>query len=281
MSLTRKLSPTFGPLNVDAYPRLGCLDVPSFDGLDPYRCHISSCFGPRERLFAPEGEAGGGGAGESAPRTFLQADVDRIVQERVGKLKEQIKTLEASQGRLAEIEAKLAEADERETKAREEAELKGKSEVEKLQHQVQKATEAAKARDADWAKKVADSDAGRQAAELKFIDYVKRSAVSDALSGAGLIKGASRDATASFLSEAQIELGDDHQIRSITVGGKSFDKASEAAAHFLSEKPYFAEKAGGSGAPRTFAQGPGGNGQSATLSSLLYQGLSQAGKTGG
>lgn len=217
-------------------------------------CQITASLSPREALFAPEDENGAGGDGGGA-RTFSQADVDRIVQERLAKQGEKIKTLEAGNARLIEIEKKLLESDEREKTAREEAELKGKTEVEKLQIQVQKANEQLKAKDAEWQKKYGEVEALKGQAETRFLDHVKRSAVSDALTSAGLLKGAGRDATLSFLSEAQIELSDDHQIKTITVGGKSFDKPQEAAKHFLTEKPYYAEPPqGGSGSPR------GGNG---------------------
>lgn len=272
------------------------LALPSFDDdVCPTRCHISALLSPRERLLFPDDFGGGAGATSTtsaaptnglppAPppeRTFVQADVDRIVQERVRALNDKVKALEASQLRLTEIEQKLAEADEREAKAREEAELKGKSEVEKLQHQVHKATEAARTRDAEWQKKLVDADTLKQQAEQRFIDHVKRSAVGDALVAAGLIKGASRDATASFLSEAQIELTDDHQIRSITVGGKSFERAADAAKHFLTEKPYFAEALpGGSGGPRSSVSGAtDGQGATSSLSGLLSHGLRKAGRS--
>jgi hypothetical protein len=264
------------------------LELPSFEDVSPTRCYISALPGPRERLMFPDVELGGGGVPTNgappappAPpeRTFQQADVDRIVQERVRSLNDKLKTYEASQQRLAEIEQKLAEADEREQKAREEAELKGKTEVEKLQHQVHKATEAARVRDAEWQKKLADADTLKQQAEQRFVDFVKRSAVSDALIAAGLIKGASKDATQSFLSEAQIELSDDHQVRSITVGGKSFERVADAAKHFLTEKPYFAEALlGGAGSPRSSVTGAQ-DGQSAqSLSGLLSHGLRKAGR---
>lgn len=230
--------------------------------ISPWTCQISGALLPRELLLAPEGDGGGGGgapSGGTGDRTFTQADVDRIVQERLGKQAEKIKTLEAGTARLAEIEKKLAESDEREQKAREEAELKGKTELEKLQIQVQKANEAMKAKDAEWQKKYGDIEQAKTQAEHRFLDHVRRSAVSDALSSAGALKGAAKDAALSFLSEAQIELSEDHQIKTITVGGKSFDKPAEAAKHFLSEKPWYAEPSpGGSGAPRGVNGSAGG-----------------------
>lgn len=224
----------------------------SADSAPRWICQITSALHSSETLFAPDDGAGGGGGNPGGgERTFTQADLDRIVGERLSKQAEKIKTLEAQGARLAEIEQKLAEADEREQKAREEAELKGKTEVEKLQIQVQKATDAAKVKESEWQKKLHETEQLRLQAEAKFVDHVKRSAISDALLSAGVVKSASSDATLSFLSSAQIELGEDHQIKSVIVGGKSFDKPQEAAKHFLSEKPYYAEPpSGGSGSPR-------------------------------
>jgi hypothetical protein len=241
-------------------------------------CQITSGFCGHERLFAPEDGEGSGGGGGAPDKTFTQVELDKIVQERVGKLNQQIKTLEAGTARLAEIEKKLADADEREKKALEEAELKGKTELEKLQIQVQKANDALKAKDTEWQKKYGEVESLKSQAEQRFVDHVKRSAVTDALIGAGLAKGAGRAASLTFLSEAQIELAEDHQIKSVTVGGKSFDKPQEAAKHFLTENPYFAEPPpGGSGSPRH--PGSPGNGAPPTSIAGYFAGAQSEMKT--
>lgn len=244
-------------------------------------CYISSALSPREALFAPEGEGAAAG-GEGAPaKTFTQADVDRIVQDRVGKLNERIKAQDTQLARLAEIEKKLAEADEREAKAREEAELKGKSELEKLQIQIQKSTEAAKKAEADWQKKLAEVETQKTHAEKRFLDHVTRSAVSDALSLAGVVKTGAQDAALSFLSSAQIELDEGHKVKTVVVGGRSFDNPVEAAKHFLAEKPHFAEAPpGGSGNPRNGTGAPPGARTPTTVAGLLTQGLVEMGRTG-
>jgi hypothetical protein len=248
-------------------------------------CAIHQGLTLRERLLAPETEgAGAGGAGApptGGDKTFTQQDLDRIVQERVGKLNEKLKGQEAQLQRLAEIEKKLAESDEREAKAREEAELRGKTELEKLQIQIQKAQKAREEAEGGWQKKLSEVESLKTQAEQRFVDHVKRSAVAEALNGVGLAKGAGRAAVGTFLSEAQIELGDDHQIKSITVGGKAFDKPGEAAKHFLTENPYFAEAPpGGSGHPRGGNGAGYGNPMPGTIEGLLSLGLAAAGKSG-
>jgi len=249
-----------------------------------FLCFIAAGLLPRELLFAPEGESGaggGGGDGAGAEKKFSQADLDRIVQDRVKGLKGEIEANKAKLSEIDEIKKKLAESDERETKAREEAELKGKTELEKLQIQVTKANDALKAKDAEWSKKYADVEAQKVQAEQRFVEHVKRSVVSDALVSAGMLKTAGKAAALTFLSEAQIELDEQHQIKTITVGGKSFEKPAEAAKHFLTENPYFAEPSdGGSGTPRRGAGGGNSNSLPGSVSGLLHQGLSEMGNSG-
>lgn len=208
-----------------------------------------------QSLFAPEEESGAGG-GASSEKTFTQADLDRIVQERVGKLKDQLKALGEQASRVSEIEKKLAEADAREQAAREEAELKGKSELEKLQHQLQKASEGRKSAESEWARKLAELETGKVQAEQRFVDHVKTNAVKDALRAAGLVAGADKAASLAFLTEAQIELGADMSFTSIAVAGKSFTSPVDAAKEFLAQNPYFAAAPqGGSGSPRSVGGG--------------------------
>lgn len=230
----------------------------------------------RESLFAPDDGGGGGGGGSE--KTFTQADVDRIVQERVGKLKDQLKASEGLAAKLAEIEAKLAEADERETKAREEAELKGKTELEKLQIQLQKATDKSKLAESEWTKRLAEATAAAEAASGRHVEYVKRHLVTSALNDAGLAKGAGKAAALAFLTEAQLELDENHEIKSVAVAGKSFPKIGEAAAQFLTDNPYFKGPGpGGSGTPRNGNGAPGGNAleQHTSVESLIGAGLAQ------
>lgn len=209
-------------------------------------------------------------------KTFTQEQVNAIVSERVKKLQAQLDAASGLSKELEAIKAKLAEADEREKTAREEAELKGKSELEKLQIQLKKSTELFEATKRDHAKALADEQAKVQAATNGLSDYVRRHLVQSALAEAGVSPKATKDAVLAFMSEAQIELGETHDIKALAVGGKTFEKATEAAKHFLSEKPYFAAAPqGGNGTPR-----PNGGGAGApvpnSLGGLLQSGLGSA-----
>lgn len=235
--------------------------VTSFDRVafgDEPRVRSSICNIWNEVLRSPEGEGGGGG---EAAKTFSQEDVNRIVSERVKKMQADLDAAKSALGDLETIKAKLAEADSEREKAREEAELKGKSELEKLQIQLKKANDAASASAAEWSKKYAEQEKATLAEREKFVSHVTRSTLTEALAASGALGTAIGDATLSLLSEAQIERDENAGIKSITVGGKSFEKAADAAKHFLSTKPFYAAPAkGGAGSNPNAVTGPRGPG---------------------
>jgi hypothetical protein len=209
-------------------------------------CGITSLFGVRGPLFDEDKGAGGGGE-----KTFKQEDVDRIVQERVGKMKTQLDAATEALKELDAIKTKLADADKERQDALDAKELEGKSAEDKLKIQLTKASDLLKAKEAEWAKKHSDAEALAKQHETRFVDHVKRSAVTDALVASGVLGSAVGDAAQSFLGEAQLELDEKHGIKSLVVGGKTFEKPADAAKHFLSTKPYYASApSGGSGNPR-------------------------------
>lgn len=209
----------------------------------------------------------------SGGKTFSQEDVDRIVADRVKKLKGEVDSLRASVADIDTIKAKLADADAEREKAREEAELKGKSELEKLQHQLKKSDEARKASEADWTRQRTEYEAKVKQSADGLSDYVRRHNVQSALAEAGLTPKAAKAAVLAFMHEAQIEMGEANELKSIAVGGKTFDKPSDAAKHFLSENPFFAAApAGGAGTPRP-GNGGAPNAQPNSLGGMLSAGL--------
>jgi hypothetical protein len=235
-------------------------------------CGALPWFALRDVLRSPDHDPAGGG------KTFSQEEVNAIVGERVGKLKTQLDTATAALSELDSIKARLAEADAAREEQLEQEKLKGKTELEKLQHNLQKSTEQRKQLEADWAAKVAAAEQVAAKAADAHRGYVQRHLVSSALADAGIAKGASKAATLTFLSEAQIELDDNLEPKSVAVGGKSFAKLAEAAKQYLVDNPYFAGRSdGGSGAPRSPL---GGNGSPQTvdqhpnIDSLLSAGLS-------
>ncbi len=235
-------------------------------------CNASSLFSLRDVLRSPDPDPAPGGG-----KTFTQDEVNAIVQERVGKMKTQLDAATAALADLETIKQKLAEADAAREEATEAEKLKGKSEVEKLQHNLQKATDKQKQLDAEWKAKVDAAEAAAAKAVESHRGYVQRHLVSSALNDAGIAKGASKAATLAFLTEAQIELDDDLTPKSVAVGGKSFAKLEEAAKQYVLDNPFFAANpGGGSGAPRN-ALGSGGGPLTVdtipTLDGLLSAGL--------
>lgn len=209
-------------------------------------------------LYAPdaEGASGGGGAPE---KTFTQAELDAILQKRIGPMTEKLKAYESQLATLPELSKKLEEAEAAKIQAAEEAELKGKSEAERLKHQMDKLQKSYKDLETERARSLAEKDALVKAAEQKHTDFVRRERAQAALFDAGVIKGASKHAVQGFLSDAEIELSEDGAIARVTVGGKPFDKPVDAAKEWLASNPYFAEApAGGSGGPRSANGAPRG-----------------------
>jgi hypothetical protein len=223
---------------------------------DEPRVRSSICNIWNEVLRNADGEGGAGG-GEPA-RTFTQDQVNDIIKIRVGKLNDELKAAKDGLARLAEVEARLAKADEDAKAALDAKELEGKSELEKLKINLDKANKAAAAKEAEWAKKYADAEGATKAEREKFVAHVTRSTLTEALAASGALGTAIGDATLSLLSEAQIERDENAGIKSITVGGKSFEKAADAAKHFLSTKPFYAAPAkGGAGSNPSAVAGPG------------------------
>lgn len=238
----------------------------------PTVCNVASLFSLRDVLRSPDPDPAGGG------KTFSQEEVNAIVQERVGKLKTQVDAQAAQLADFETIKTRLAEADAAREEATEAEKLKGKTEVEKLQHNLQKATDTQKRLDTEWANKVAAAELAAAKAADAHRGYVQRHLVSSALVDAGIAKGASKAATLTFLSEAQIELDDNLEPKTVAVGGKSFGKLADAAKQYLADNPFFAGKGdGGSSSPRSALNG-GGAPQPidniANLDGLLSAGLS-------
>lgn len=239
-------------------------------------CGITSLFAPRDVLRSPEGE--GAPPGGDPGKTFTQADLDRIIQERVGGMKSKLDAATAALGELEGIKAKLAAADEERQAAIEAKDLEGKSELDKLKIQLQKATDKSKLQDTEWTKRVAEADARATKAADEQRQYVQRHLITTALTDAGLAKGAAKAAAMLFQSEAQLELDENHEVKSVAVGGKAHPKLGDAAKAFLADNPYFAgAPQGGSNSPKNPLGGNGGTPleQHTSAESLIGAGLAQ------
>lgn len=264
-----------------------------FDGprfVDKQTCRIFAHGVGRERCFAPDdgggGAGAGGGGGSGDEKKFTQADIDRIVTDRLKKASGELTALQAkvqeqatALGELGEIKKKLEDADKRETAAREEAELKGKTELERLQIAITKLTDAGKQKDAALQAKDQEWQQKHGALSTAFDDHVKTQLAAAALLGAKVHGAAAADAAMMFMRSAAIDLDEKRGIKSVSIDGTPFSDLKSAAAEWLKTKPWYAEaQPGGSGTP----PGAGRSGQplsakdlaSRTPEELLNEGLS-------
>lgn len=265
----------FGPLALDP------LRVPDPQVRSSSICGVTSLFGVRGPLFAPEGDGGGGGGGSDGggEKKFTQADMDKVVGDRVGKMKTEIEGFKAQLSELGELKTKLAKAEEERETAAEDEKLKSKSELEKLQYQLNKAGEKQKLAESEWQKRVDEATALAKNAQSSHRDYVERHIVTSALNDAGIARGASKAAMLAFRSEAQLDLDENLEVKGVAVGGTSFAKIGEAATQFLKDNPYFAAPTGGGSGGNRNALGGGAGGtnvdQIQGLDGLLSAGFSQ------
>jgi len=233
------------------------------------------------RILRDEDTGNGDGSGDPpappAPQ-FTQADLDRIVGERLGKTRAEMARLSsehaAAQEALAARETELGTI-------REETELKGKSELERLQHQIEKLTQGSRKTEQEWAQKVSAAEKQAASAAEKHVSYLKRSQISTALVGAEVVPAALDDALGSFLATADIDTDEDGKIVRVLVGGKPFASTIDAAKHFLAEKPHFAKAApGGAGGKRRVGI-PGDNGESEAFSPAQLISMGRASRAPG
>lgn len=237
-------------------------------------CGITSRGIGREAwLFEEEKDPKGGGG-----KTFTQEDVDKIIQERVGKLTDKLKVAEAAAAEVAELKKRVGDFDEEKRQAALEAELKGKTELEKAQLLYTKAQEKLKALETELAKSKTDGAAALQAKDAELTTFRKQTIVGTVLSAGAANERAAGHALRTFMSEAEIELDEKGALKGISYDGKTYAKPEEAAKAFYDVNTHFAKPAnGGSGGPK---QPIGGGHQPAAnqgVASLLSSGLNGAG----
>lgn len=219
-------------------------------------------------------------ADENQPNSeakFTQADLDKVLGERLAKEREKFKDYDAVKAQLAEITEKLAKSDEERQAALEAKELEGKSELEKLKINLEKANKTAAEQAAAWAKKHADAESAAKSAYERFIGERKSNLVTNALVASGVRADVAEDALYIFMRDASFEIGEDHSIKGITVGGKAFEKAADAAKHFLTTKPTYAQppKGGAGTGPNPGGPGKPGNVQTSNADEDFAFGLSK------
>lgn len=267
---------------------------PAFDALrmpDPdigggsNLCGITSDPTARGFLLSPEDGAGGGV--QFTPEQ--QAKVDAIVQKRLADtekkhgdekaaLTAKLKELETLAGSVKDLETKLAASEVEKQAAAEEAALKGKSDLEKLQHNFDKAQKAIKESEAKFAADMAKLTQERDAERNGRTDDAKLNWVTQALAS-GAAEGMSPYAIRALLDEGQFEIDDKRQITKVTFEGKTLEKQTDVASEFFKARPGFAKAPpGGAGTPRGGNPGAGGRPdmKNATPEEFFNAGLSSA-----
>lgn len=199
-------------------------------------CHIFSHGIGNERVHcAPEGEPPA--PGNTQPeKTFTQADLDRIVGQRVGEATKKFAdfdTFKAQAAKVSEIEAEL-------TKLREEKEMAGKSAEEQQRIAAERAAKALDRERSDWNTKLTAAEQGRAEYEKKYRDVVISHGLGSLLDGAKVLSSARDFAIKAFRDSSTVELDDSGKVVSITYNGVAYTKTSEAAAAFLKDNEFLA-----------------------------------------
>jgi membrane protein involved in colicin uptake len=212
---------------------------------------------PAGPLYSPEDPPGGGGGGPAPvadpPKTFTQADLDRITGQRIADERKKFADYETLKERAKKAEEHEAEL----TRLREEAETKGKSADEQARIAAERAARKIDAERAESATKLAAAEQAKEVAEKKLRTKVIEGALGEALDGAKVLSSARAKAIKALHDDSKVELDDDGGIASITYGGVAYKTTAEAATAFLKDNDFF--KAGGV-PPGGNTPRPGGNG---------------------
>jgi hypothetical protein len=236
---------------------------------------------PSGHLRSPEPEGGGGGGTAPPPeKTFTQADLDRIVGQRLGEATKKFSDYE-------DVKSKAAKAAEYETelaKLREEKEMAGKSAEERERISAKKAADAMERERQELMTKIQAAEQRAENESKLRRNLIVNNGLGSALDGANVLTSAREDAIETFRNRSQVEIDDEGKIVSVTYGGVAYKSAAEAAVAFLKEKDHFASArvrgpGGSSPVPGsilgTHDGGNGGGAQNATAEGLLSQGFQQ------
>jgi hypothetical protein len=219
---------------------------------------------PHEPLRSPEGDAGGGGGGgTSSEKTFTQADLDRIVGQRIGEATKKFsdyETVKTQAQKAAEYETELA-------KLREEKEMQGKTAEEQNRIAADRAARAMERERSESATKLTAAEKRAEEAENRFRRAVISQNLGSALDSAKVLTSAREKAIRLMREDAQIELDDDGKIASITYNGIAFKTAAEAAHAFLRDNDFLASAPASSGGG-TKPPNAGGNSSGGSLFDL-------------
>lgn len=256
---------------------LGLLPLVLRDARDPFLCFNEGGGG------GGNPPAGGGGGGNpppgEPPKTFTQADVDKMIQARLAKeqakfadydaIKEKAGKVDTLSKELEDIKVQLEDAGKTaDQKAKAEAERAAKAQLQKIE-------------DAD--KRAAAAEAKEKAAIATLTAERIANHVTAALGRGEADPRFLSDAVKIFMSDAKIELTEDGRSITVEYNDGKYKDPVDAAKAWLRDKPNFAKApAGGSGGAPPGGFPPGSDPSKMSPTDLAVAGLRQlAGKVPG
>lgn len=232
--------------------------------------------------LAPDEGSGAGGAAPddaakaaaaaaaTAERTFTQADIDKMIGQRLAAKERDLATARAE---LEAAKAEAAKAAELATKieALESATLSG---AEKAKRDADRAAKAIENERAALLKERDEYKAKAETAERRRVEANVARSVGDALSGAKALPGVLKHAIPAFLSEVEIDKDEDGNPTAIRYAGLTKKDLPDAAAAWLADNQHFlAHAGGGSGGNRANGAGGIAADPNASAAALIAAGL--------
>lgn len=259
-------------------PEYDALRVPDPVSRDSNICGVRDSF-----LFDQDNGAGGGGGGKKIPEE-LQGTVNEIVKGRLAEeaakfdkerqgFAAKLKEFEPLAAQIADLQKRIGEADAEKQAALEAKSNEGKSELQILQANFDKAQKTAKDIQAALDAKTNEFTKLLETERNGRVDDAKRNWATQVLA-AGAADGMSEYAINALLAEGQFELDDNRRVKKVTFEGGVHEKPADVSAAFFKARPGFAKPpAGGSGDRR----GNSGNAnqleQHSSIEGLLGTGL--------
>lgn len=209
-----------------------------------------------------EGDPGGGGEADPAPRTFTQDEVTALVGREVSKAKSQFRDYDTIREKAGQVDDLTAKYDALQLQF----EDAGKTAEEKERARASRERETLDRKLAALEQSRAEHETALEAERTAHRQTRASHDLMSALTGADVHPKAAGDALRALMAESELEYGEDGALAAITLRHNGMrhgaDALAKAAADFLEAKPYFAKGApGGAGTRPPNGGGSGGDGR--------------------
>jgi len=223
-------------------------------------------FGNRLIASADGGGDGGGGGGGEGKVTFTpeqQAKVDAIVADTKRTFTEKLKDYDELKSKAGKVDEMQAQLDELDNKIK----MAGKSAEEKAKLEAEARIQTLEREKAALEEKLGEANGNAEKATKSLEDYKLGAKLGEALRAADVFDKSFSDALHFFQTETtDVAYGERGEITALTLGGKRYVDAKEAAAAFLEGRPHYANNGvSGSG---TTGNGDGGGGGAKKLDDM-------------